>query len=211
MTRGRRAVRSSANRWENASICVRLPRHGFAVARAAMDAGGAEGCEAGLDTRPSHRRERSTGQANLRGVRSRRCAMPSPLSLLQEHTTLRCRSLDRLYLNAYIPELQRPDDGQALPRTRGHADRLAGPLPAQRSERVRRGPPCLRRGATTRPGSPSSGASARRTACGRCSRPRPSASCRASSRSAWPRSARPAGKAPDGRSTGAASRSASAA
>src|SRR5688500_11687454 len=38
-----------------------------------------------------------------------RCAMPSPLSLLQEHTTLRCRSLDRLYLNAYIPELQRPE------------------------------------------------------------------------------------------------------
>jgi hypothetical protein len=35
--------------------------------------------------------------------------MPSPLSLLQEHTTLRCRSLDRLYLNAYIPELQRPE------------------------------------------------------------------------------------------------------
>ena len=35
--------------------------------------------------------------------------MPSPLSLLQEHTTLRCRSLDRLYLNAYVPRLQRPE------------------------------------------------------------------------------------------------------
>jgi hypothetical protein len=35
--------------------------------------------------------------------------MPSPLSLLQDHTILRCRSLDRLYLNAYIPELQRPE------------------------------------------------------------------------------------------------------
>jgi hypothetical protein len=31
------------------------------------------------------------------------------MSLLQDHTTLRCRSLDRLYLNAYIPELQRPE------------------------------------------------------------------------------------------------------
>ncbi|MFV2064467.1 MAG: hypothetical protein ACC726_13305, partial [Chloroflexota bacterium] len=35
--------------------------------------------------------------------------MPSALSLLQDHTVLRCRSLDRLYLNAYIPELQRPE------------------------------------------------------------------------------------------------------
>jgi hypothetical protein len=31
------------------------------------------------------------------------------MSLLQDHTVLRCRSLDRLYLNAYIPELQRPE------------------------------------------------------------------------------------------------------
>jgi hypothetical protein len=35
--------------------------------------------------------------------------MPSALSLLQSHTVLCCRSLDRLYLNAYIPQLQRPD------------------------------------------------------------------------------------------------------
>lgn len=35
--------------------------------------------------------------------------MPSPLSLLQDHTILRCRSLDRLYLNAYVPQLQRPE------------------------------------------------------------------------------------------------------
>jgi hypothetical protein len=34
--------------------------------------------------------------------------MPSALSVLQDHTVLQCRSLDRLYLNAYIPELQRP-------------------------------------------------------------------------------------------------------
>ena len=35
--------------------------------------------------------------------------MPSALRVLQDHTVLRCRSLDRLYLNAYIPELQRPE------------------------------------------------------------------------------------------------------
>ncbi len=35
--------------------------------------------------------------------------MPSALSVLQDHTVLECRSLDRLYLNAYIPELQRPE------------------------------------------------------------------------------------------------------
>lgn len=35
--------------------------------------------------------------------------MPSPLRVLQDHTILQCRSLDRLYLNAYIPELQRPE------------------------------------------------------------------------------------------------------
>lgn len=35
--------------------------------------------------------------------------MPSALSVLQDHTVLQCRSLDRLYLNAYIPELQRPE------------------------------------------------------------------------------------------------------
>ena len=34
--------------------------------------------------------------------------MPSALSVLRDHTVLQCRSLDRLYLNAYIPELQRP-------------------------------------------------------------------------------------------------------
>ena len=60
--------------------------------------------------------------------------MPSPLSLLQEHTVLRCRSLDRLYLNAYIPELQRPE------QVRRFLEREATPIasPAlfrQRSER----------------------------------------------------------------------------
>ncbi len=35
--------------------------------------------------------------------------MPSAISVLQDHTVLQCRSLDRLYLNAYIPELQRPE------------------------------------------------------------------------------------------------------
>lgn len=35
--------------------------------------------------------------------------MPSASRVLQEHTVLHCRSLDRLYLNAYIPELQRPE------------------------------------------------------------------------------------------------------
>ena len=60
--------------------------------------------------------------------------MPSPLSLLQDHTTLRCRSLDRLYLNAYVPELQRPE------QVRRFLERPATPIasPAlfrQRSER----------------------------------------------------------------------------
>jgi len=35
--------------------------------------------------------------------------MPSASSILQAHTVLQCRSLDRLYLNVYIPDLQRPD------------------------------------------------------------------------------------------------------
>lgn len=35
--------------------------------------------------------------------------MPSAMRVLQDHTVLRCRSLDRLYLNAYVPELQRPE------------------------------------------------------------------------------------------------------
>ncbi len=35
--------------------------------------------------------------------------MPSALRVLQDPTSLQCRSLDRLYLNAYIPELQRPE------------------------------------------------------------------------------------------------------
>jgi len=35
--------------------------------------------------------------------------MPSASSILQEHTVLQCISLDRLYLNVYIPELQRPE------------------------------------------------------------------------------------------------------
>ena len=35
--------------------------------------------------------------------------MPSASRVLQDHTVLGCRSLDRLYLNAYIPELQRPE------------------------------------------------------------------------------------------------------
>lgn len=35
--------------------------------------------------------------------------MPSALRVLQDHTVLQCRSLDRLYLNAYIPELQRAE------------------------------------------------------------------------------------------------------
>jgi hypothetical protein len=35
--------------------------------------------------------------------------MPSASRVLQDHTILQCRSLDRLYLNAYIPELQRPE------------------------------------------------------------------------------------------------------
>jgi len=35
--------------------------------------------------------------------------MPSASNVLQDHTVLQCRSLDRLYLNAYIPELQRPE------------------------------------------------------------------------------------------------------
>jgi hypothetical protein len=60
--------------------------------------------------------------------------MPSPLSLLQEHTVLRCRSLDRLYLNAYIPELQRPET------VRRFLERASTPIASpvlfrQRSER----------------------------------------------------------------------------
>jgi len=35
--------------------------------------------------------------------------VPGASSILQEHTTLQCRSLDRLYLNVYLPDLQRPD------------------------------------------------------------------------------------------------------
>lgn len=35
--------------------------------------------------------------------------MPSPSSILKAHTVLQCRSLDRLYLNVYIPDLQRPN------------------------------------------------------------------------------------------------------
>lgn len=35
--------------------------------------------------------------------------MPSASRVLQCHNVLQCRSLDRLYLNAYIPELQRPE------------------------------------------------------------------------------------------------------
>lgn len=35
--------------------------------------------------------------------------MPSALRILQDHTLLDCRSLDRIYLNAYLPQLQRPD------------------------------------------------------------------------------------------------------
>ena len=35
--------------------------------------------------------------------------MPSAIKVLQDHTVLQRRSLDRLYLNAYIPELQRPE------------------------------------------------------------------------------------------------------
>ena len=35
--------------------------------------------------------------------------MPSATRVLEEHTVLQCRSLDRLYLNAYVPELQRPE------------------------------------------------------------------------------------------------------
>jgi hypothetical protein len=35
--------------------------------------------------------------------------MPSASSILQAHTVLRCSSIDRLYLNVYIPDLQRPD------------------------------------------------------------------------------------------------------
>lgn len=35
--------------------------------------------------------------------------MPSASRVLQDHTVLQCRSLDRLYLNAYIPQLQRPE------------------------------------------------------------------------------------------------------
>ena len=35
--------------------------------------------------------------------------MPSAVKVLHDHTVLRCRSLDRLYLNAYVPELQRPE------------------------------------------------------------------------------------------------------
>jgi len=35
--------------------------------------------------------------------------MPSASRVLRDHTVLQCRSLDRLYLDAYIPELQRPE------------------------------------------------------------------------------------------------------
>ena len=60
--------------------------------------------------------------------------MPSPLSLLQDHTTLRCRSLDRLYLNAYIPELQRPETVKRF--LEREATPIASPaLFRQRSER----------------------------------------------------------------------------
>ena len=35
--------------------------------------------------------------------------MPSAIKVLRDHTVLPCRSLDRLNLNAYIPERQRPE------------------------------------------------------------------------------------------------------
>ena len=35
--------------------------------------------------------------------------MPTASTILDAHTTLQYRSLDRLYLNAYVPELQRPE------------------------------------------------------------------------------------------------------
>ncbi len=38
--------------------------------------------------------------------------MPSASRVLQDHTVLHCRSLDRLYLNACVPELQRPETGK---------------------------------------------------------------------------------------------------
>src|SRR5712691_12709359 len=34
--------------------------------------------------------------------------MPTANTILDAHTTLHLRSLDRLYLNAYVPQLQRP-------------------------------------------------------------------------------------------------------
>ena len=59
--------------------------------------------------------------------------MPSAMSLLQDHTVLRCRSLDRLYLNAYIPELQRPESVKRF--LEREATPLASPaLFRQRSE-----------------------------------------------------------------------------
>ena len=35
--------------------------------------------------------------------------MPAASSILDQHVTLRYRSLDRILLNLYVPQLQRPE------------------------------------------------------------------------------------------------------
>ncbi len=60
--------------------------------------------------------------------------MPTATTILDAHTTLQLRSLDRLYLNAYVPQLQRP------PLVRRFLEREGSPIasPALFEQRTRR-------------------------------------------------------------------------
>ncbi len=72
--------------------------------------------------------------------------MPTANTILDAHTTLQLRSLDRLYLNAYVPQLQRP------PLVRRFLERAATPIasPALFEQRTKRFVADLRRYAEAR-------------------------------------------------------------
>lgn len=60
--------------------------------------------------------------------------MPTATTILDAHTTLQLRSLDRLYLNAYVPQLQRP------PLVRQFLERDGSPIASPALFEPRTGP-----------------------------------------------------------------------
>src|SRR5215831_10014590 len=101
------------------------------------------GPKAGSDRLPAHR-------LVTLSIATSEVAMTDSATLLRDHVTLQCRSLDRIFLQAYVPKLQ--SVGQGCTSCAGNgSSRFPPRQPLARSVRPRSRPsPSLRKGTNSR-------------------------------------------------------------